>query len=244
MTIKALLLDMDETLCDTPKANEVARLKMAKTVESLYSTVNADQFSLSYLRGIYRDWTKAQKNRYMPIIEQESESAFRVQLICDLLAEQGETSISKQQAMALQDHFDHERLEAFDFYPGMLDFLLKARERFKLIVITNGPEFSQIPKVESVNLAQYVDHIIIGGQEPEQKPAVSIFNKALALARCQADEALHLGDSLAADIAGANNAGIKSIWIQHHQAVNPDITPTYTVEHPTQLPDLIANITG
>lgn len=240
--LKALLLDMDETLCDTPKANEIARLKMAQAVKSLYSSVNADGFTRSYLRGIYRDWTELQRQRYIPIIEQQSESAFRVQLIRDLLTEQGEPNISCQQAMALQDNFDHDRLEAFDFYPDILDFLLEAKSKFTLIVITNGPEFSQVPKVDAVNLSRYVDHIIIGGQEPEQKPATSIFKKALLLANCHADDAVHVGDSLSADIAGANQAGIKSIWIQHNQPVNPAIKPTYILAHPSQLPEFIANM--
>jgi len=113
-----------------------------------------------------------------------------------------------------------------------------------LVVITNGPEFSQVPKVEAVNMADYVDHIIIGGQEPEQKPFSSIFEKALKLAGCEAHEAIHVGDSLAADIVGAHNSGITSVWIQHQQPLDAElgINPHHTVLHPCEIPALILDL--
>jgi N-acylneuraminate-9-phosphatase len=240
--LKALFLDLDETLCDTLGANERAKKLLAQDIEVQYG-VNLDgqAFADAYVAGIYRDWTDDQRARYMPIIEQQSEEAFRLQLIRDLLAERAVENISDETAQALQDKFDSERLKAFDFYPGIEGFLVEARKLFTLVVITNGPEFSQLPKVDRVNLTEHVDHIIIGGQEPEQKPAASIFNKALKLANCQAHEVLHVGDSLSADIAGANNSGITSVWIQHQQPLDAElsINPHHTVLHPSEIPALI-----
>ncbi|MDF1589630.1 MAG: HAD family hydrolase [Gammaproteobacteria bacterium] len=240
--LKALFLDLDETLCDTLGANERAKQLMAKHVELQYgSDLNGNVFANHYVTGIYREWNNEQRARYMPIIEQQSEKAFRIQLIRDLLAERGVNNVSDETAQALQDKFDRNRLNAFDFYPGIQTFLVEARKLFTLVVITNGPEFSQIPKVERVKLAEYVDHIIIGGQEPEEKPARSIFDKALKLANCKAHEVIHVGDSLASDIAGAHNSGITSVWIQHQQPLDAElgINPHHTVLHPTEIPLLI-----
>ena len=175
------------------------------------------------------------------IILENSEVAFRIQLIRDLLQP---VAVSAQQAQQLQNQFDGDRLAAFDFYPGIKAFLRDARQLFTLVVITNGPEFSQVPKVEAVNLAAHVDHIIIGGQEPEQKPARSIFDKALKLANCDASEAIHVGDSLAADIAGAHHSRITSVWIQHQQPLDAElgINPNHTIMHPSELPSLIERL--
>jgi len=240
--LKALFLDLDETLCDTLGANQKAKQLMATFVEAEYgSQINGDAFSNAYVTGIYRDWTDVQRLRYMPIIEQQSEVAFRLQLICDLLLEQGVADINDEAANVIQDKFDRYRLEAFDFYPGIEAFLAVARQHFTLVVITNGPEFSQSPKVERVKLAQQVDHIIIGGQEPEEKPATSIFDKGLKLANCQAHEVIHVGDSLASDIVGAHNSGITSVWVQHQQPLDAElgINPHHTVMHPSEIPALI-----
>lgn len=243
--LKALFLDMDETLCDTFSANERAKQLMGQALEAEYGAeLDGQGVANAYVAGIYRQWSDRQRARYLPIIEQQSEGVFRLQLISDVLAEQGVGDVSKAAAQALQDNFDGDRLEAFDFYPGIAEFLTEARKLFTLVVITNGPEFSQIPKIEAVNLTEYVDHIIIGGQEPEQKPARSIFDKALKLANCKAHEAIHVGDSLAADIAGAHNSGITSIWIQHQQPLDAEmgIDPHHTVLHPSEIPALIREL--
>jgi len=243
--LKALFLDMDETLCDTLGANEQAKKLMVRALESQYGAgLDGRAVADAYVTGIYRQWSGRQRARYLPIIEQHGEAAFRLQLIRDLLAEQGVDEVSEAAAQALQDDFDRNRLEAFDFYPGIAEFLAEARKLFTLVVITNGPEFSQIPKIEAVNLAEHVDHIIIGGQEPEQKPSRSIFEKALKLANCQAHEAIHVGDSLAADIAGAHNSSITSVWIQHQQPLDAElgIDPHHTLLHPSEIPELIREL--
>ena len=240
--LKALLLDMDETLCDTKGANRKARDLLAEKARELVAEpIDAAAFAKAYLSGIYREWTEEQAARYLPIAEQQGENVFRIQLIRDLLIQQGIGDVSEATAQALQDNFDTNRLAAFDFYPGIREFLIEARKYFTLVVITNGPEFSQIPKVETVQLADYVDHIIIGGQEPEQKPAVSIFQKALQLAGCEPYEAIHVGDNLVADIQGANNSGITSVWIQHQEPLDAElgIDPHHTVLHPSEIPELI-----
>jgi HAD superfamily hydrolase (TIGR01509 family) len=243
--LKALFFDMDETLCDTTKANNTAKALMAAEVESRYGdTIDGTTFAEGYVKGIYRQWTDQQRDRYMPIVESQSEGAFRIQLIRDLFAELGIADVSQAEAISLQDKFDRDRLDAFDFYPGIREFLAEARELFTLVVITNGPEFSQVPKVEQVKLAELVDHVIIGGQEPEQKPARSIFEKALSLAGCDASEAIHVGDSLASDIAGAHNSHITSVWIQHQQPLDAElgIEPHHTVMSPSEIPEKIRSL--
>jgi len=243
--LKALFLDMDETLCDTSAANARAVQLLAEGLTVRYGEqLDAAALAQAYVDGIYRRWSDTQQARYMPIIELHGEAVFRVQLLLDLLAQRGVENASEADARTLQSKFDSDRLEAFHFYPGIADFLVEARKLFTLVVITNGPEFSQIPKVEAVNLAAYVDHIIIGGQEPEQKPARSIFEKALKLANCEAHEAIHVGDSLATDIAGAHGSGITSVWIQHQQPLDAElgINPRHTLLHPDEIPALIRDL--
>jgi N-acylneuraminate-9-phosphatase len=243
--LKALFLDLDETLCDTRHANDCAAQQLGHAVEERYGRgVDGQGFGQAYLAGIYRRWSDLQRARYLPIIERAGEGAFRVQLIRDLLMERGVRHISDSEAQTLQEQFDRDRLNAFTFYPGIMEFLAQARKLFTLVVITNGPEFSQLPKVQAVNLAAHVDHIIIGGQEPEEKPARSIFEKALKLANCQPHEAIHVGDSLATDIAGAHNSGITSVWIRHQQPLDAElgINPHHTVLHPSEIPALIREL--
>lgn len=244
--LKALFLDMDDTLCDTQKANTEAKRLTAIRVEGLFEgAVNGIEFADAYVKGIYRNWTKEQEVKYLPLIGEVGESAFRNQLIVDLLSGQGVSEVTLDVAAGVKEKFDSERLEYFNFYPGIAEFLTEARTLFTLVVITNGPEHSQLPKLDAVNMSDFVDHIIVGGQEPEQKPARSIFEKALKLANCKAHETIHIGDNLAADIVGAYNSGITSMWIQHQQPLDAElgINPHHTVMHPSEIPSRLLEIT-
>lgn len=241
--LKAIFLDLDETLCDTRKATDQAKAQLAGTVRARFG-VDGALFADRYEKGFYRRWSTVQRARYLPIINQQGEDAFRVQLMVDLLIELGVAEVSQATAQGLQHQFDRDRLSAFDFFPGIEAFLAEARQSFITVVITNGPVFSQVPKIEAVNLEAHVDHIIIGGQEPEEKPASSIFEKALKLAGCEAHEAIHVGDSLTADIAGAHGSCITSVWVQHQQSLDAElgIMPHHTVMHPSEIPALIRQL--
>jgi HAD superfamily hydrolase (TIGR01549 family) len=181
-----------------------------------------------------------EESKYLPIA-QESERRFRIVLIKDLLLRLGAGGIKDEAAEYIQDKFDADRISAFDFFPGMASLLRELASRVVQIVITNGPAFSQLPKLERVSLSSLVDHVIVGGMEPEQKPAKSIFQKALALAECAPSEAIHVGDSVSADITGAKRCGITSIWVQHGQTMPTQSheQPSFTVASPVELPELI-----
>lgn len=242
--LKALFLDMDETLCDTRAANQTAKNLFSDSVKKQFGeSLDGSKIAHDYVLGIYREWSEDQEARYLPLAQQ-SEGRFRVQLIRDILSEHGVEQVTQEQAEKLQEDFDEYRIQAFDFYPGIPEFLEEARKHFTLVVITNGPEFSQIPKVRRVDLASHVDHIIIGGQEPHEKPHPSIFYKAMQLAGCEAHEAIHVGDSLAADIAGAHNSGITSVWIKHQQPLDGElgIDPQHTLLHPSEIPEFILSM--
>lgn len=210
--LKALFLDLDETLCDTTSANLKARDNLAEKVDSLTpETLDSLQLANDYLSGIYKVFDEEMKELFLPITCEEE---FRTDLLAYLFQKHGiQTEISRDTFHQLRNGFDQYRIDCFDFFPGVKKLIAELREEFTLVVITNGPIYSQHPKVNKLNLRNHVDHVIIGGEEPEEKPYSSIFMKACKFADCSPEEAIHVGDSLAADITGAVNAGIKSVWI-------------------------------
>lgn len=237
--LKALFLDMDETLCDTTGANKKALFFLAEKAQSLFGgRIHPEALTSRYLKGIYRELDARYSDILLPVTDEE---AFRLALISLILNDLGIDDAKPSDIGELQASFDNARSYCFDFFPGIKELLVDLRGRFILVVITNGPAFSQMAKINAVNLENYVDHIIIGGQEKEEKPAKSIFQKALTLAHCNESEALHIGDSLKADIAGANNAGIRSVWVSHGNELDEStgIIPDHIIETPFQLRDLI-----
>ncbi|MBP2698590.1 HAD family hydrolase [Photobacterium lucens] len=240
--LKAIFLDMDETLCATSLADKHAVAQLKLYVADLYPQLDADLFLERYVAGVYKKLND-ELPQLVPLLNDEL--YFRQNLIIVLFKEQG-IDLPFDSAVAIQACFDETRMAGFDFFPGMKDALVALRKTYKLVVITNGPVFSQHPKLATTEMQQYVDHIIVGGEEPEEKPALSIFEKALDLVGCKPHEAIHMGDSLAADIAGANNAGIKSIWVDTQKEADHQqltyVKPDFIVSNPVELTEIVASL--
>nr|WP_279290249.1 HAD family hydrolase [Vibrio parahaemolyticus] len=238
--LKAIFFDMDETLCGTSQADKAAGQKFAAWIQQTYPQVSDPQaFLQRYLQGVYKK-LNAEFPQLVALLPDEN--AFRCGLIQTILAENG-IHINAEQAQQAQHYFDSARMGAFTFFPGVKEMLTDLRKHYKLVVITNGPIFSQHPKLKATQMDEWVDHIIVGGEEPEEKPAASIFQKALNLVDIKPEEALHIGDSLAADIAGANNMGILSVWVNATGASNPtEITPNFEIRETVELKEILKTL--
>ncbi|HAV1360728.1 HAD family hydrolase [Vibrio parahaemolyticus] len=238
--LKAIFFDMDETLCGTSQADKAAGQKFAAWIQQTYPQVSDPQaFLQRYLQGVYKK-LNAEFPQLVALLPDEN--TFRCGLIQTILAEDG-IHIDAEQAQQAQHYFDSARMGAFTFFPGVKEMLTDLRKHYKLVVITNGPIFSQHPKLKATQMDEWVDHIIVGGEEPEEKPAASIFQKALNLVDIKPEEALHIGDSLAADIAGANNMGILSVWVNATGASNPtEITPNFEIRETVELKEILKTL--
>ncbi|EJC6853539.1 HAD-IA family hydrolase [Vibrio parahaemolyticus] len=238
--LKAIFFDMDETLCGTSQADKAAGQKFAAWIQQTYPQVSDPQaFLQRYLQGVYKK-LNAEFPQLVALLPDEN--AFRCGLIQTILAENG-IHIDAEQAQQAQHYFDSARMGAFTFFPGVKEMLTDLRKHYKLVVITNGSIFSQHPKLKATQMDEWVDHIIVGGEEPEEKPAASIFQKALNLVDIKPEEALHIGDSLAADIAGANNMGILSVWVNATGASNPtEITPNFEIRETVELKEILKTL--
>jgi FMN hydrolase / 5-amino-6-(5-phospho-D-ribitylamino)uracil phosphatase len=132
-------------------------------------------------------------------------------------------------------------------FAGCLDALQALSRHYKLGVITNGPDAIQAKKFEALKVgAHFAPELFVTSERAGCfKPDERIFRRALELAGVEAGEAIHIGDSLEADVAGAHGAGMLAVWF------NPDgrepergIVPDATVSSYAELPALIEKWSG
>ena len=109
---------------------------------------------------------------------------------------------------------------------------------FKLAIVSNW-DTPLDPLTERLGIADYFDAITASHDERVRsaKPDPHIFNYTLAKVGVSAEEVVHVGDTYAADIVGARNAGIRPILIDR------DGTQTgrwrETVQSLSELPELL-----
>jgi putative hydrolase of the HAD superfamily len=106
-------------------------------------------------------------------------------------------------------------MDAFEFYAfddarPALDELRKAGLR--LVCVSNW-DISLPEVLERCGLDKALDGVVTSAEAGVRKPDPAIFTAALNLAGCGPDEALHVGDTVAEDIAGAGAAGIRALHI-------------------------------
>ncbi len=101
----------------------------------------------------------------------------------------------------------------FSAYPDAVPALRNLHDRgLRLLVVSNWD--CSLPRVlDGCGLGEMVDGTITSAEAGARKPDPAIFERALELAGCGADEALHVGDTADEDVAGARAAGIRSLLI-------------------------------
>jgi len=102
------------------------------------------------------------------------------------------------------------RFRAFDDARPALDELRKAGMR--LVCVSNW-DISLSEVLETCGLANAIDGTVTSAGSGHRKPDPGIFAQALEIAGCGADGALHVGDTVAEDIAGADAAGIRALHL-------------------------------
>jgi putative hydrolase of the HAD superfamily len=81
-----------------------------------------------------------------------------------------------------------------------------------LHLITNGFNGVQQSKVENAGLSKYFDVVLTAETAGIKKPDAAIFHQALEMAGASVSNSLMIGDSYEADIKGAQDIGLATIW--------------------------------
>ncbi len=98
-------------------------------------------------------------------------------------------------------------------FADALGALPRLRERGALLVVVSNWDVSLHEVLERIGLTPYLDGVVTSAEVGARKPDPAIFERALGLAGVPASAALHVGDTLAEDVAGAQNAGIAPVLI-------------------------------
>jgi putative hydrolase of the HAD superfamily len=101
----------------------------------------------------------------------------------------------------------------FRAYPDAAPALAALRRRGLALVCVSNWDYSLPEVLARCGLAGALDGVVTSAGSGARKPDPAIFAAALALARCESAEALHVGDSPDEDLAGAKAAGIRAILI-------------------------------
>jgi putative hydrolase of the HAD superfamily len=128
-------------------------------------------------------------------------------------------------------------------FDDALGTLGELRERgFRIGCVTNrafgGPAFTD--EVTQLGLAEHLEALAVSCEVGYMKPHQLLFQHALSALGIAGEETLHVGDSLVADVAGAQALGMTAVWRKPKKRYDePEgIVPDYTIDRLTELLEL------
>ena len=104
-----------------------------------------------------------------------------------------------------------------EMFPDVRPALEQLGERYRLVAVTNGNA-----SLERIGIRQLFDGFVSAATAGAAKPAQQIFATAVEVGGAAAHETLHVGDHPECDVDGANNAGLKTAWVNRDSAAWPD----------------------
>lgn len=212
---KLITFDLDDTLWHAKPAIDRAMQLWLEFLTQQFPRFgdHFDQASLSHLRQQLAD-----HDNYRHRV-----SALRIELARAALKQcgysQAEAEHGAQQAFTVFHDARHQ-VTLFDDVDATLTALAR---HYRLGVITNGNA-----QIERLGLAHHFAFALRAESINISKPDRRVFEHALKLGQASAAETVHVGDQPIDDVEGAQQAGIRTIWINRAQvpwsgAIAPDV---------------------
>ncbi len=108
------------------------------------------------------------------------------------------------------DDFERVRNEV-ELYSDVLPTLETLTEHFLLVAVTNGNA-----NLQRIGIRHLFHDVVTAVDVGAAKPARPIFEEAVNRAGVAAQETLHVGDHPEIDIAGAQEAGLRTVWVNRN----------------------------
>lgn len=146
-------------------------------------------------------------------------------------------NVSDAHIYHIADYFIENLSNYNHVFNGAHETLDHLKTKYRLHIITNGPEKVQDKKLKNAQLDHYFKTITNSEKAGVKKPHPGIFNYALKLANVKPQNGLMIGDNINADVHGALNVGMQAVWFNEFKLENT--TGVAEVQQLKQLLDIL-----
>lgn len=243
MAISTILFDLGSTLlyCKDPwpPIFRVADQALIQVLQKAGIQLDGQQFISEFsgfLDAYYAD-------RGMGTVEKTTFSALK-----EILANKGFPDVTADTIRAALDAMYAITQQNWFREDDTLPTLQTLRERgYHIGLISNTSDDKHVQQMlDRWELRPFLEYIVTSAGCGIRKPDIRIFQMALDHFKIPSAEAVMVGDTLDADILGANRLGIYSIWVTRRVQSSSDkelaIQPQAVVSALSQLPGLLTEI--
>ncbi len=226
-----LFFDLDHTLWDFDSNAKESLAELYTTFELESKLVSPfELFYSTYLKQNTILWDRFEKG-FITSEELKWKRMWRSLLEFKI----GDEILAKEMSIKFLEILPTKK-KVFEYTFEILDYLVQ--KEYSIHIITNGFEKTQWSKLNNSNLAKYFTHVITSEVSNSMKPQKEIFEYALKKTKGHISECIMIGDNLNADIQGALNAGMDTIFVNHINA-NCPVKPTHMIYHLKELESIL-----
>lgn len=222
--IKAVLIDIDDTIFDFEKCSKNAFKKTLKKLDLSYKEKDFSYFNK--VNDIL--WTK-QKLGNINIEEVFIERS-------NMMSKYFGLDIEKEIFNNLFVEFLYDEIEMIDEVEGLLSYL---SDKYQIFAASNGVYDMQVNRIKKSNLDKYFKDIFVSDKIGFEKPDKRFFQKIMNITKFSNDDLIMIGDSIKSDIIGAKNSNIKSIYFNKENKKNSDKNFTYQVKNLSEIKKIL-----
>jgi putative hydrolase of the HAD superfamily len=205
--VKALLVDLDDTLLDYSGRVEESWQEACALVAAP-AGVDPAALVAAIVRSRRWFWDDPERHRRERVDMMRAWTKIAAHALQDFGVS------DPTMAARIAEAYAECRWRCMTLFPGALDTLERLRERgVALALVTNGDVRHQRRKIDTHGLARFFDVAVIEGEFGVGKPDPSVYHHALAALGVRAAEASMVGDNLEWDVAAPQRLGIQGIWV-------------------------------
>lgn len=224
--IKVILLDIDNTILDFNKSAKKA-VEIAFNICGL--EYNDNTFNV-FIEQNDKLWQKIERGE----LTRQELHKIRFQTIFNVLGIKGDgekTEIEFRKAL----------FNIAEPVDGALEIVKYLSSKYKVYSASNAIYNQQINRLNIAGMFKYFSGFFVSEIIGHQKPTKEFFDYCFKnLNGIKKEQAIMIGDSLTADILGAKNYGIKSVWFNRKAQKNVQkITPDFTVDNLEQIKNIL-----
>ncbi len=140
-------------------------------------------------------------------------------------------------AAHLNEIYLKHRFEDIELYPDVIPVLDQLAPHYTLGLLSNGNSYP-----ERCGLEGRFTFVVFSQDVRIKKPDRRIFEITAQKAGCPVEELLHVGDSLENDVAGADDAGARTVWLNRGGMTNDTVARAdYEITSLTELPGVLGS---
>jgi len=239
MHIQAVLFDMFDTLMIIEKNHAF----YSPAVRRMHTYLVRNNVPVSF--AAFRDaYIKARDTLYEVADETMEEPHFNVR-VANALQNLGYSySIESDVVAGATNAFCQEFMNYIRIDDNAAETLKQLHAKYKLGIVSNFAIPECVMKLLAAHqLTELLDVVIVSAAVNKRKPSPEIFQAALQKLQIAPENAVFVGDTVDADIKGANEVGMHTVYIERR--IQKDLEqncPDVTVKNLNELPSAIEKI--